>query len=286
MNLIVKKLILSTKTNDLFPVDLRYPSGNNKMPAVFILHGFKAWKDWGFFPYVSEKIASAGVIVITLSFSLNGVPAGSDLYLEPEKFADNTVSREIADSNLVLDSFLNNELLEKDDLWNGKIYLLGHSRGAAISILVAEKRKEIDGLILWSTISRFGRISDRLKDNYKKFGFVEFNDIRTGVKLRMNKVYADDLELNIEQYSLPETVGSLYIPVLFLHGTQDVTVPAKESIELYEKVKNNNINNKLILIEHAGHTFGISHPFDTTNSALEELLTETVDFLNLRYFEG
>jgi len=278
MNLIDKKLLLSANINDLIPVDIRYPSGKNDMPAVFILHGFKAWKDWGFFPYISEKIASTGAIVITISFSLNGVPAGSDLYIESEKFANNTVSREIADSNTVLNSFLNNELFDKDNLWNGEIYFLGHSRGAAISILLAASRNEINRLILWASISRFGRISTRFKDNYLKIGYVEFKDTRTGINLKMNKVYTDDLEVNKDNFNLTAKISELSVPILLLHGTQDVTVPAKESIELYEKVKMSN-NTKLVLIEHAGHTFGINHPFESSNDVLEEVLSNTIDFI-------
>lgn len=281
MELIIKKLILTTNTNDSLPVDIRYPVGNEKKPAVFILHGFKAWKDWGFFPYISEQIATSGAITITFSFSLNGVPPGSDIYLETEKFANNTVSREIADSEIVLESFLNNELFFKDKLWNGEIYFLGHSRGAAISILLAAKRNVIRKLILWGSISRFGRISSRLKENYNKVGYVEFKDNRTGVNLRMNKVYVDDLNANKENFDLPVIIRGLDLPVLLIHGTQDVTVPVKESLELFENTNKNKA--KLVLIENTGHTFGISQPFIETNIALEKVLSNTVEFIKSTY---
>lgn len=266
--------------NEQIHINVRYPELSESVPLVLLVHGFKAWKDWGFFPYVSERIAQSGAICINFSTSLCGVPPKADDYIYPEKFARNTITQELEDIKYVLDSFRKgNSVSNANNLWNGKICLIGHSRGASLSILTAANDKSIDKLITWCPIEKFVRFSKRQIEEWKKIGFIQFEDSRTGTQLRINKSYLDDYFSKSEEYNPLLEVKKLRIPILFIHGKQDVTVPYRESRALFEQVQDN--NSIYVLIENTGHTFGIQHPFIETTQALEEVLKHTIEFIKI-----
>jgi len=271
---------LINQINETVYADLRMPDNNKEFPLVLIMHGFKAWKDWGYFPYTAERIASSGAICINMSSSLCGVPDGADDYIFPEKFASNTVTRELADIRLILDSFIIGMISSKAlDQWNGRIILLGHSRGGSVSIFAAAEDNRISKLIAWSPIERFVRFSDRQIREWKQVGYVEFDDSRTGTTLRIDKSYLDDFEKHGEKYNPQKRVAELQIPILFIHGKQDVTVPHAESSLLFNCTKPGLAEYELI--DNTGHTFGIRHPFTETTKALDEVLTKTITFIHL-----
>lgn len=265
------------KDNKIF-ADIRYRHTGKKLPLIVLLHGFMAWKDWGFFPYVAEQIAQAGAIVINFSTSHCGVPAGADSIVEADKFASNTITFEIEDTLKIINEFAaGNVLNDIQRMWSGKIFLVGHSRGGAIAVIAASLDKRIGKVVSWSSIDRFVRYPQRQLDKFAEAGFFEFNYSPTGGKLRINKSYLDDYLANIEKYDPKKCVQTLNIPLLFIHGKQDMTVPYKESEGLSKLARNGSFK----LIENAGHTFGISHPFTSSTKAFEEVLNNTISFFGL-----
>jgi len=261
--------------------DLYYPSNlSKKNPLIFICHGFKGFKDWGFFPYVSETLALNGFITICFDFSLNGKPDKNLFVTNIHDFANNTVSHELDDLNDLITAIQNNSIDEFKPLkefWNGEIYLLGHSLGAAISILTALNNPKITKIALWAPIAKFDRYTKRQKDVWKQNGFLEYTNQKTNQLLRMNISYLLDVENNKEKFNLPSAIANLIIPILIVHGKQDVTVPLAEVQMLIEA--NQEIRAKII--EKTAHTFGVEHPFSETNPALEEAINSTIDFFRL-----
>jgi len=279
-NIIVDSYKIVNNINEQIHVNVRYPELSESLPLVLLVHGFKAWKDWGFFPYVAESIAESGAICINFSSSLCGVPPEADDYIYPDKFARNTISQELEDIKYVIDSFRKgNPDFNANNLWNGKICLIGHSRGGSLSIFTAANDKSIDKLITWCPIEKFVRFSKRQIEECKKIGYIEFEDSRTGKQLRINKSYLDDYYNNAEEYNPLIKVRELRIPILFIHGKQDVTVPYGESRALFEQVQDS--NSSYVFIENTGHTFGIQHPFIQTTQALEEVLKHTIEFIKI-----
>lgn len=81
------------------PTDLFRPHA-----AVAVCHGFKGFKDWGFFPHASETLAARlGCPVVSFNFSGSGVGEDLETFSEPEAFGHNTFSRECSDLDAVLD---------------------------------------------------------------------------------------------------------------------------------------------------------------------------------------
>ncbi|MCG7408547.1 alpha/beta hydrolase [Paenibacillus sp. ACRRX] len=71
--------------------------------VLIICHGFKGFKDWGFFPHTAAQLAEkTGLMTVCFNFSHNGI--GSDLltFSEPEKFAINTYTYEQEDLTALL----------------------------------------------------------------------------------------------------------------------------------------------------------------------------------------
>ncbi len=262
--------------------DLRFVNDGKLKPAIFIMHGFKGFKDWGFFPYISEKFATAGAITVCYNFSLNGMVEGSDLVENLDDFANNTISQELEDSLFIISKFKEASLLDSSLLkenWNGKIFLLGHSLGGAISVLTAKFNPEIEKIALWASISTFNRYTDRQKQIWRQKGFNEFQITRTGQVLRMNLEYMEDVIRNSEKYDLVKSMAEIKAESLIIHGRQDFTVRFAEAQALYDAAD----KNKVILadIKHTGHTFGIEHPFTKTSKALETVLETTIKFYGL-----
>lgn len=281
--MIEEKFSFINSYNDEIKGNILFNEGVKGLPLVIILHGFKGWKDWGFIPYLSKSFAQSNSIVIRFDFSLNGMIEGSDLVAYPEKFAANTVSREVSDIIEVFSKFKDGTLVEGKSLsetWNGKVFLVGHSLGGAVSILASETIQP-DGLVLLASISRFARYTERQKEQWRKDGSLRFTNNRTGQELSINLNYLEDIEQNDYNEKLMSALKNFNKPVLILHGSEDITVPLSEAKEIAEALKNNH-SLSMKIIEKTGHTFGVEHPFVNTNQALEVLISETKIFIGLQ----
>lgn len=95
--------------------------------------------------------------------------------------------------------------------------------------------------------------------------------------MRLNKILLDDFEQNRERFNLLDCISKINIPILIVHGDQDLTVPISEAYQLYES-SNKNLT-ELVIIPSAGHTFNIVHPYQGSNPQFEQVKARTIDFL-------
>ena len=181
---------------------------NDNSPLVIIVHGFKGHAEWGFYPYVASKIAESGGIALTFNFSLNGRRLPDGKISEPEKFSQNTISREIEDLRQVIEGYATGKIMsDSKSCWNGKIYILGHSRGAAVGVLAAGRYAtvneennhdatndiKINKIAGWSTLGKFDRYSDRQKEIWRETGKFDFVDFRAQQKVSLDYSYWLDI---------------------------------------------------------------------------------------------
>jgi hypothetical protein len=68
-----------------------FPSRTEAQGTLIMAHGFKGFKDWGFFPHAAASLAEF-MDVVTFNFSHSGVGADLQNFTELEKFAVNTYS--------------------------------------------------------------------------------------------------------------------------------------------------------------------------------------------------
>lgn len=243
---------------------------------VLIVHGFKGFKDWGFFPYVAEYLAQKGFITVTFNFSLNGYRPGSDVIEFPEKFEQNTISREIEEVSSIIKALRSGNLHPfLVPFSNNPLHLLGHSRGGGVTILTSSLTTEIKSSAVWNSVATFDRFTQRQKDKWREEGGFPVENARTGQKLRIGLPYLNDITNNSHALSVTNSIEKINIPLLIVHSEQDVTVPVREAHKLRES---SSANTRLHIIPRTGHTFGIVHPFEGSTIALEEALAVTTDF--------
>jgi len=247
-----------------------------KKPLLIISHGFKAHKDWGFFPYIAQKFCDANFLVITFNFSMNGFDNSSNSFIYVEKFAHNTVSQEIQDLENVIE-FLNEKSklsLYLDRYWNKELHLLGHSRGAAISLLVVKRNLYKAKLALWNSIATFDRWTERQKEIWQEKGFLEFKDNSLNLNLKIDIKYLKDIQNN--EYNLINAINLINIPLLLLYCEQDMTVRKRE----FENLKNyiNSNFSEIISIPNTGHTFGVSEKMQKSTEQLDFAIQKTIEF--------
>lgn len=246
-------------------------SGN----CLIFAHGFKGFKDWGFGPYLANFFSEQGFFVITFNFSHNGVGNSTKDFIELDKFANNTYSREVDELNQIINIYKSGFFGEVSH--NNKVGLIGHSRGGGISIIAASENKNVDALVTWSSISKFDRWSDRQKNEWKEKGYLEALNTRTKQMMRLNRILIDDLEKNLyELLNIEKAIKNLKIPYLIFHGDQDLAVPVSEANDLYNW--SDKTITELFKVYRTGHTFNIKHPFEGSTKAFDKVLEKTNHF--------
>ncbi len=275
----MKKISIHIKNRhgDSMPADFRFKETGAKKPLILFAHGFKGFKDWGCFPYLLDRLADSGFFCASFNFSYNGTgeaPEDQSEFTRLDLFAKNTFTRELDDLGDVIDFLEENSGNYEYDF--EKLYLLGHSRGGGISILKAGEDSRVKKLAVLASVSSFDRYSDVLKTKWKEAGFFEVLNSRTNQVMRMDYTLIDDLEKNFKRLDIRESVSRINVPVLLIHGTQDLSVDYSNAEDLFSRSNKNNTTLKLL--DNTGHTFGAVHPFAGTTKALEEVIDDLTEF--------
>jgi dienelactone hydrolase len=240
-------------------------------PAVIILHGFKGFKDWGMFPLLAERLARAGVSVVSLNVSGSGVDdAGDFVFLD--RFGHNTFSAELNDLDAVTSALATGEL---DVAPPTSIGLLGHSRGGGVAILHAARDPRVRALVTWAAISSVERWSPAEQASWRAAGIVEVPNTRTGQRLPLYTDVLDDIARHATgALDIMGAASRLTIPWLLSHGTADESVSYLEAEALH--AASGSPDTRFQLIEGAHHTFGITHPWRGDTPHFREVADATL----------
>ena len=247
-----------------------YP-GASSLGAVIVCHGFKGFAHWAFFPYLAQTLARNGLTAITFDFSGSGIGRDRESFTEPEAFAINTLSRDHEDLENLVDYARRMKLLK------GKFGLFGHSRGGGTAIVFAAgAESDVSSLVTWSAISYPNRWSREDMVTWRKRGYAEVTNSRTGQIMRLSTDMLDDVELHGgTKLNIEAAAGKIKVPWLIVHGTGDDTVPSSEAERLHALSPR---VSTLRLIEGANHGFDAKHPLSEIPPVLEKVVLETVKF--------
>ena len=253
--------------------DLRMP-GHGTATAVVIVHGFKGFKDWGFFPHVAQRLAEEGHATVSFNFSRNGVTPDDPLaFSDLDSFAKNTFSRELRELRRVIDATRDGSITGTPQ---SRLGVLGHSRGGGIAILGAAGECSVDALTTWGAVATFDRWDEETVAEWRRDGRVHVLNSRTGQEMPLDLTLLEDYEQNRDRLDILAAAGRMSIPWLIVHGSADPTVSAADARQLHAASQS-----RLVLVEGAGHTFDVGHPFAGSSPALDEALSET-----LRHFRS
>jgi pimeloyl-ACP methyl ester carboxylesterase len=252
------------------------PSGSKPgavgRPHVLILHGFKGFMDWGFFPDVARRLASHGFAAVRFNVSGSGIGEDLESFSEPEAFAANTLSREIEDLELVR-AWIRAGGAEGVD--PARASIVGHSRGAGLALVHAAELGDLRCVATWAAVATFDRFDEPSKALWRRQGFLPILNTRTGQELPLRVSALEDLEENRDRFDVPAACRRLSAPALFAHGTADESVPIAESEILFASMKSR--RTRLLRVEGTGHTFGVRHPMREAPQAWQRVVAATME---------
>jgi uncharacterized protein len=249
---------------EVYPAEL-------ELGTVIVCHGFKGFAHWAFFPYLAQALAENGLTAITFDFSGSGIGRDRESFTQTDAFATNTLSRDHEDLENLVDYARRMKLIK------GKFGLFGHSRGGGTAIIFAAgAESDVSSLVTWSAISYPNRWSSEDMIAWRKRGYTEVTNSRTGQIMRLSTDMLDDVELHGNtKLNIEAAAGKIKVPWLIVHGTGDDTVPSSEAERLHALSPR---VSTLRLIEGANHGFDAKHPLDEIPPVLERVVLETVNF--------
>jgi len=238
--------------------------------TVIICHGFKGFSRWGFFPHLAAALAKEGLRAIRFDFTGSGVGADGESFTELDAFAENTFTRELEDVLAV-------EAEARRRGWIDARYgVVGHSRGGGTAILHAADNAAVGALVTLAAISHVRRWSEREEQDWRARGYTEVVNTRTGQVLRLGTALLDDVTAGAAgRLDIEAAAARMKAPWLIVHGDADPTVPVADAHRLADAAP----DARLLVIEGAGHTFGIEHPMTRTSPALDLAVSETVEWM-------
>jgi dienelactone hydrolase len=247
-----------------------YPAAT-PIGSVVICHGFKGFAHWAFFPYLAQSLAESGLTAITFDFSGSGIGSDRETFTQPDAFGGNTFSRELEDIENVVDYARRMKFIK------GKFGLFGHSRGGAVAILYTPTPdSDVKSLVTWAAIGRTTWWTPEEAIIWRKQGYADVTNARTGQVMRMGTELLDDVELHGNtKLNVAAAAAKIKVPWLIVHGTGDETVPSTNAERLHELSIG---TSTLRLIEGANHGFDAKHPLSDVPPVLKSVVQETVRF--------
>lgn len=254
--------------------DAWIPEGPTPGAAIVVCHGFKGFKDWGFFPYVSEALAErTGTRVVSFNFEGSGVRESTEEFDDLPAFARNTFTKELIDLEIVLDGLAAGRMGELEVPAATRFGLFGHSRGGATVILKAAVRRQVRAVATWASIASVERYSS-YAEQWETGVAVHIHNSRTGQDMPLERHILDDLRANATRLDVLAAATSLSIPWAIVHGDDDESVPFMDAEALAAA---SGEGGRLVRIEAAGHGFGAGHPFEGPTPELERAIDAAVE---------
>ena len=227
--------------------DLEVPE--NPRALVVVVHGFKGFKDWGFFPWVAQHLMRHRFAVCRFNMSRSGIGENPETFERLDLFAGDTYSIQLADLRAVVAH-------AQTQITNLPTFLLGHSRGGGVALLGADDVPMLHGVIVWSPIAQADRWDRETKRQWRASGSLDVLNQRTKQNMRMSTSILDDYEAHRERLDILAAVQRLRKPLLVVHGAKDESVPVEEGRLIASRAN----EPALVIIERAGHTYNAVHP--------------------------
>lgn len=274
--------VLPNRAGKPLHITTTLPNGATSAPLVFILHGFKGFRNYSFLPWISQHAAMHGMIAIRFCFSGNGMNGTSWMVQDLDAFAANTISQEVDDVHDMISLVKNDPSFSAvREQWNGQIFIIGHSRGGGIAQIVSRELVEHGTApsvrtAVYNSVGTWMRWTDRQRAEWAKAGTFSFTNERTKQIVRMDLSYVEDIESNAERLSLDSAATILGDRLAFFHAEHDLTVPLTEIVALRSRT---NTAASLHIIPNTTHTFGMTHPVDRITHGFVAVLKESFSWL-------
>jgi pimeloyl-ACP methyl ester carboxylesterase len=213
---------------------------------VVVIHGFKGFKEWGFFPWLAEMLCDAGYAVVRFNMSRSGIGEDPESFDRLDLFAGDTYTAQLHDLHMVVAH-------AQRELPSLPTFLLGHSRGGGIALLGAREVRDLAGVVTWSAISHVHRWDEATKQRWRRDGALYIENARTKQMMPLSTAM---LDVEAHGFDVGAAVEALEVPLLVIHGGRDESVPVAEA----EAIASRGRDASKVVIGNAGHTYNTIHP--------------------------
>ena len=236
-------------SNEGLPIHGTIDAPPDPSALVILIHGFKGFKDWGFFPWLAELLCDREFAAVRFNMSRSGIGEHPETFDRLDLFAGDTYSIQLHDLHTVIGH-------AQREFPSLPTFLVGHSRGGGVALLGAHGVHDLAGIVTWSAISRIDRWDDATKQRWRARGYIDFENVRTKQMMRMTTAILDDAEANRERLDIGAATAALDAPLLVIHGGRDESVPVGDAAEIASHGR----DASKVIIANAGHTFNAIHP--------------------------
>ncbi len=253
--------------------------GRRPAPVAILLHGFKGFRRWGFFPWTAARLAERGIAVVLPDLSHNGTDASGDAYPRKDLFEASSWATHQEDLRLLVAALREGRLPAGEALDPARLGLLGHSLGGGLAVLHARGDDGIAAVAAWAPVSRADRFRPEEKERWRRLGRLPILNTRTGEELPLGVGFLDDAERRAAALDVARAATGLACPLLVIHGEEDTSVPVAEGRSLVEGAIAAGRPARFRGLRGTQHTFDAVHPFAGPTPALEAAMVETAAFL-------
>jgi pimeloyl-ACP methyl ester carboxylesterase len=243
---------------------------------ILFCHGFKGFKDWGQFNLMAHFFVEHGFSVLKINFSHNGTTPQSLVdFVDLDAFGNNNFTKEYNDIDDVINC-LDTSFMPVEILTYSKLFVLGHSRGGATSILKFLDDQRIDkAATLASVVFIDQRFTKQQVEYWKAMGVIYVSNSRTNQEMPLYYQLVEDVLCNSSRFDIDLRLKGNKKPLLMIHGSEDETVNCQESLAQLNKP-----NVDVRVINGANHVFGMSYPtlIDELSFDMKTACQMVVDF--------
>lgn len=226
--------------------------------VLLICHGFKGYKDYGFFPQLAQAASAAvphALIAHRFNFSHSGMTNRIETFEEPDLFERDTWRKQSSDLRTVIAAVRSGELAGQ----GLPIVVFGHSRGGVTALLTAGEpgvNQLLAAVVTAAAPSACSRLDSGQVEMLRRVGRLPSPSSRTGQTLHVGRIWQDEIDADPTWHDPCRAIAAINRPVLLIHGSDDTTVPLDEARELYRAQP----DARLLVIDGAGHTFNTPNP--------------------------
>ncbi len=242
-------------------------SGGVSRGHVVLAHGFKGYKDYGFFPWLAEHVAQTGATAHRFNFSCSGMDHGDGPFDE-SAFTQDTWNRQVEDVLRVLAMLQDGTLAG-----GGDVLLVGHSRGGVSSVLAAGRHAGSDalsnlrGVVTLAAPSTCLSLDQAAQDRLLVEGVLSSPSSRTGQDLKIGRAFLQEQLDDSSGHDLLRQVGRITVPVTVIHGTDDDAVDVSAADEIARAAGGCPVH----LIKGSNHVFNTPNPSAIDHDASDAL---------------
>ena len=257
--------------------DVRVPSEGRPRGVVVLAMGLLKFKDWGFYPYLCERMAERGYATVCFNPALSGVLNNREgVIVDPDGATRATLRQELGDLLQVLNAVKTRALPGLEEVDVTRLALMGHSQGSGLGVLAAARERSVRAVLCFSPVATFHRFSPAEVERVARDGYMEVK--LEGRAARLTKAYLDDLHEGRSDLDLEAALRDLHVPMLLIHGEENHIIDVTEAERVYHWSDKD--RSKLVLLEKTGHTFGAGHPFGGSNGDLDRAIEIAGNFLD------